>query len=117
METNKIKLNCAICDKVIYRHPSHIKSKNVFCSRKHKEKDIILDPFMGSGTTAIASRKLSRKFIGFELSKEYHKIAEARIKEELAQRKLFEIWIVFTVIIIKLNLILKEVKIVIEDNV
>jgi DNA modification methylase len=55
-----------------------------------REQDIILDPFMGSGTTAIAARQLSRKFIGFELDKEYHKIAEARIKKHMNQTKLFE---------------------------
>ncbi len=35
---------------------------------------------MGSGTTAIASRQLSRNFIGFERNKEYHKIATERVK-------------------------------------
>ena len=56
-----------------------------------RKGDLILDPFVGSGTTAIASRILSRKFIGIEKDKEYHKIAIARIKEHLAQRKLYEI--------------------------
>ena len=56
-----------------------------------REGDLILDPFMGSGTTAIASRQLSRNFIGYEKDKEYHKICLARIKEHLAQKKLFEV--------------------------
>lgn len=56
-----------------------------------RENDLILDPFMGSGTTAIASRLLTRNFIGFELNEEYHKIAEARIKDYMEQRKLCEI--------------------------
>ncbi len=56
-----------------------------------REKDLILDPFMGSGTTAIASRILTRNFIGFELNKEYHKIAEARLKDYLTQKKLSEV--------------------------
>lgn len=43
--------------------------------------DIILDPFMGSGTTALACLTLNRKFIGFELSETYCDIAEKRIKE------------------------------------
>ncbi len=51
-----------------------------------RENDIILDPFIGSGTTAIASRLLTRNFIGFELDKEYHKIAEARIKHHSRQQ-------------------------------
>jgi len=49
---------------------------------------IILDPFMGSGTTALACIKLNRNFIGIEISPEYCKIAEARIKPFLEQKKL-----------------------------
>ena len=45
-----------------------------------KEKDLVLDPFLGSGTTAIACLKLNRKFIGIEKEEEYVKIANARIK-------------------------------------
>lgn len=56
-----------------------------------REGDLILDPFIGSGTTAIACRLLSRNFIGFEIEEEYHKIAEARIKQYLEQTKLSEI--------------------------
>src|SRR3989339_783501 len=41
---------------------------------------IILDPFMGSGTTAIAAKNLKRKYIGIEISPEYCKLAENRIK-------------------------------------
>jgi len=41
----------------------------------------ILDPFMGSGTTGVACKNLSRNFIGIELDIEYFKIAEKRIKE------------------------------------
>ena len=45
------------------------------------EGDIILDPFMGSGTTGVACKKLNRKFIGIELSEEYYNIAVRRINE------------------------------------
>ena len=41
--------------------------------------DVILDPFMGSGTTAIAALKAERKYIGFENNPEYLKLAEERI--------------------------------------
>lgn len=43
--------------------------------------DIILDPFMGSGTTGLASLKLGRSFIGFEISKDYCNIADRRLKK------------------------------------
>ena len=40
----------------------------------------IVDPFMGSGTTGLACKKLNRDFIGIELDEEYFRIAEERIK-------------------------------------
>lgn len=43
------------------------------------KNDIILDPFMGSGTTAIASIMSERKYIGFEISKNYYDISLQRI--------------------------------------
>ena len=42
------------------------------------EEDIVLDPFMGSGTTAEAAIKLNRQWIGFELNEEYIKMTEER---------------------------------------
>ena len=42
---------------------------------------VIVDPFMGSGTTGVASKKLNKKFIGIELDEEYFKIAKERIEK------------------------------------
>jgi hypothetical protein len=42
--------------------------------------EVVLDPFMGSGTTGISAKLLGRKFIGYEMEQEYYQIAEARIK-------------------------------------
>lgn len=50
------------------------------------EGDIILDPFMGSGTTCVAAAKLNRKYIGMELDTNYFGIATDRINEELQDR-------------------------------
>lgn len=47
------------------------------------ENGIVLDPFMGAGTTALVSRKLNRNFIGFELNCDYINIAENRLRKEL----------------------------------
>lgn len=44
-----------------------------------KEGGVVLDPFMGSGTTAVVSKKLGRKYLGCELNPEYIKIAERRL--------------------------------------
>ena len=41
--------------------------------------NIVLDPFMGSGTTGLAAKILGRNFIGVEISPEYCKLAEERI--------------------------------------
>jgi DNA modification methylase len=47
------------------------------------ENGLILDPFMGAGTTALVSAKLNRNFIGFELNEKYIKIAEKRLSNQL----------------------------------
>jgi len=44
---------------------------------------VVLDPFMGAGTTAVVARKLGRDYLGFELNPEYIKIAEKRLYNEI----------------------------------
>ena len=48
-----------------------------------KEGDIVLDPFMGSGTTAVSCKKSNRNYIGFEINKEYVDMANKRIERHL----------------------------------
>jgi DNA modification methylase len=55
-----------------------------------KEGGIILDPFMGSGTTAIACINTNRNFIGFEIDKHYCDIANERIRKALAEKEVRE---------------------------
>ena len=43
--------------------------------------DLVLDPFIGSGTTAKVSKELQRHFIGIEISKEYVEIAQKRLSQ------------------------------------
>jgi site-specific DNA-methyltransferase (adenine-specific) len=53
--------------------------------------DIILDPFMGSGTTAVAAKKIKRNFIGYDINEEYIELANTRIKNAIQEtRSLFE---------------------------
>jgi site-specific DNA-methyltransferase (adenine-specific) len=47
------------------------------------ENDIVLDPFMGSGTTAIAAEKTNRRWIGIELNEKYCELTKQRIKKSL----------------------------------
>jgi len=46
-----------------------------------RKGDTVLDPFLGSGTTALAAKQLGRQYIGIEREKEYVEIAKARLKE------------------------------------
>jgi len=48
-----------------------------------EEGDIVLDPFLGSGQTAVISKMLKRKYIGFEIVKEYYEFANKRLKENV----------------------------------
>ena len=52
---------------------------------------IVLDPFIGSGTTALVALKQNKNFIGFELNKGYIKIAKKRIKPFMIQQKLRDV--------------------------
>lgn len=47
----------------------------------------IIDPFMGSGTTGVACKKLGRKFIGIEMSPDYFEIAKSRIAHEILEQQ------------------------------
>jgi len=69
-------------DKIAFKHPATFPEKLV---QDHilswsNENDLVLDPFMGSGTTAKMCVLNNRNFIGFEINKEYIKIAKERIK-------------------------------------
>ena len=70
-------------DKKKYKHPS---CKPIPLLKRHiinssNENDIILDCFMGSGSTGVACMNTNRKFIGIELDKNYFDIASKRIEE------------------------------------
>lgn len=92
--------SCNVEDKQLYDHPT-IKPENIISNliiNSSEEEDIVLDTFMGSGTTAVCAKKLNRHFIGFELNPKFHKIACDRLNgitqqdrriEESGQMKLF----------------------------
>ena len=48
-----------------------------------KEKDIVMDNFIGSGTTAIVCKRMNRKYIGIEINPEYVKLAEKRLSQNI----------------------------------
>lgn len=53
-----------------------------------KEGDLILDPFIGSGSIAVACQDINRNFIGFEINKEYCELANKRLK--IKKKKIIE---------------------------
>ena len=68
-----------------YGHPTE-KNENLISELinvSSKENDIILDPYMGSGTTGSASINLNRKFIGIEKDNNYFDIAKRRIESNI----------------------------------
>jgi len=82
----------------VWRFPPDFNNKNhpasfplelpIKCIKSATQKgDIVLDPFMGSGTTAIACKMLNRHFIGFEINQEYVNIANKRLTN-IPSRKL-----------------------------
>jgi site-specific DNA-methyltransferase (adenine-specific) len=53
------------------------------------EEDIVLDPFLGSGTTAVAAIETNRNFIGIEMMKKYAEIATENVKNAQQSQRLF----------------------------
>lgn len=73
--------------------PPHLLERIILMSSE--EGDIILDPFLGTGTTAIAAKRLNRKFIGFEKDSEYCTIANKKIEAERFVSKIGESYVSF----------------------
>lgn len=74
-------------DKKLYGHPT-IKPLPIIeniIRNSSKEGDVVLDAFMGSGTTAVACIKNGRKYLGFENNEVYYEVAQNRIKEVLTK--------------------------------
>lgn len=52
-----------------------------------KKRDVVLDPFLGSGQVAVISKKLGRRFVGFEMVPEYYKFAKKRLDKNMYRIK------------------------------
>ena len=75
-------INPARAKKIGHPAPFPVELAERFINLYSYEKDLILDPFIGSGTTALAARKLKRNYIGYEVNAEYCKLAEKRLAED-----------------------------------
>lgn len=82
-------------DKDQYDHPTIKPLELVERHLRHscKEGDVVFDPFLGSGTTALAAKHLGLKYIGFEINEQYFKIAQDRLKgiNQKGELNLFDI--------------------------
>ena len=73
-----------VADKKKYNHPT-IKPVNIlqnFIINSSKEGELVLDPFMGVGSTGVACKHLGRDFVGIEIDKTYYDTAVERIGQE-----------------------------------
>ena len=61
----------------------------VLIKNSTNEGDVVLDPFAGGGSTLIAANMLNRRYIGFEINKQYYDIAYNRLYKEPKEQTLF----------------------------
>ena len=68
-------------EKIEKGHPTqkNIETMEWLIERLTNEKDVVLDPFMSSGTTGVACQNLNRRFIGYELDDKYYFMAKSRL--------------------------------------
>ena len=81
-----------IDDKKLYKHPTikPIEILNNLIKFSTKENDVVLDCFMGSGSTGVACRRNKRKFIGIEKDPKWYDIAKKRLTNEFKQQSIFD---------------------------
>ena len=72
-------------------HPTQKPEKllEIIIQASSNENDIVLDPFLGSGTTAVVAKKLNRNFIGIEKDRKYYEASLERIKNISFQGEIF----------------------------
>lgn len=66
-------------------HPTQkpVELLRVFIDNSTERGGVVLDPFMGSGSTGVACKQIERSFIGFEIDKNYYRVSCDRIKDTL----------------------------------
>lgn len=64
-------------------HPTEkpVELNKILIENSSNENDLVLDPFMGAGSTGIACKELNRRFIGIEIDEKYYDIAKSRIEK------------------------------------
>jgi len=73
--------------------PIHLLERIIMMSTD--ENDIVFDPFVGTGTTVIAAKRLGRRFIGIDIDEKYVNITADKISRESSNSKIGDVWISF----------------------
>lgn len=73
--------------------PMHLLERIILMSTD--ENDIVLDPFVGTGTTVIAAKRLGRRFIGIDIDEKYVAITKDKLLRELSNSKINNTWASF----------------------
>jgi site-specific DNA-methyltransferase (adenine-specific) len=73
--------------------PVHLLERIILMSTD--KNDIVLDPFVGTGTTVIAAKRLGRRFIGIDIDEKYVSITKAKLSKELFISKIGGAWVSF----------------------
>ena len=73
--------------------PIHLLERIILMSTD--EKDIVLDPFVGTGTTVIAAKRLGRRFIGIDIDEKYVNITKDKLSKESSNSKISDICVSF----------------------
>lgn len=82
--TNSNDIFNKLCKDRGISHPARFPEKlaEFFILAGSNEDDIVVDPFSGSGTTAVVSERFGRRWVGIDSNKDYNELAEARMKTE-----------------------------------
>jgi len=90
-KASKKEKNIGLSAERVNDHPTvkPIKLISYLITIGSRPNDVVLDPFMGSGTTGVAALQLRRRFLGVELEQHYYETAEQRLKymEEQLEKK------------------------------
>ena len=87
-DTDTLYYNRVVGNMQLHQNQKPVDLLTFLITKSSKPNDTILDCFMGSGSTGVACLQTNRNFIGIELEPKYYEIAEQRINEAKAQRRL-----------------------------
>lgn len=86
---NMIKVETLPDDHIYHEAQKPLNLMKLLIELTTQPGQLIVDPFMGSGTTCVAAKKLSRNYIGMELETKYYEIAQKRLKNTKVNDELF----------------------------